>query len=73
LSVPESHIRRMGDKVVKFTAVKRGERQWVIEAELPNGKLEFITGFLDEHSTKVWLASEHCDHWLTVRGHKKST
>jgi hypothetical protein len=28
-----------------------------------------VTGFLDEQSIKNWLATEHRDHWLKVRGY----
>jgi hypothetical protein len=27
-----------------------------------------VTGFLDEQSIQNWLATEHRDHWLKVRG-----
>jgi hypothetical protein len=60
----------MIEQSVKFSPMRRGESQWAIEAMLPNGKVEYITGFLDEHSTKVWLESEHCEHWLKARGHR---
>jgi hypothetical protein len=28
-----------------------------------------VTGFLDEQSIQNWLATEHRDHWLTMRGY----
>jgi hypothetical protein len=28
-----------------------------------------VTGFLDEQSIQNWLAAEHRDHWLTMRGY----
>jgi len=28
------------------------------------GKIEYVTGFLDEQSTENWLASEHGVYWL---------
>jgi hypothetical protein len=28
-----------------------------------------VTGFLDEQSIQNWLATEHREHWLTMRGY----
>jgi hypothetical protein len=35
----------------------------------PGGKIDYVTGFLDEQSTQNWLKTEHCAHWLKVRGY----
>jgi hypothetical protein len=35
----------------------------------PGGKIDHVTGFLDEQSTQNWLMTEHCAHWLKVRGY----
>jgi hypothetical protein len=31
--------------------------------------VEYVTGFLDEQSTQNWSKTEHCAHWLKVRGY----
>jgi len=38
---------------------------------LPRG--DYVTGFLDEQSTQNWLKTEHCAHWLKVRGYPPIT
>jgi len=35
------------------------------------GKIEYVTGFLDEQSTENWLASEHGVYWLKARGYQQ--
>jgi hypothetical protein len=37
------------------------------------GKIDYVTGFLDEQSTQNWLKTEHCAHWLKVRGYPPIT
>jgi hypothetical protein len=39
------------------------------QVPLPGGKIDYVTGFLDEQSIKNWLATEHRDHWLSMRGY----
>ena len=59
----------MADTPVIFKAVKISEGDWQIACHCPGGKIEYVTGFLDEPSTQNWLATEHRDHWLKVRGY----
>jgi hypothetical protein len=60
----------MVDTPVIFKAVKISEGDWQIACHCPGGKIEYVTGFLDEPSTQNWLATEHRDHWLKVRGYQ---
>jgi hypothetical protein len=60
----------MTDAHVIFKAVKVSEGDWQLVCYCPEGKIEYVTGFLDEQSTKNWLASEHRDHWLRARGYQ---
>ena len=60
----------MADTDVIFVAEKRSRDGWQIKCHCPGGKIDHVTGFLDEQSIKNWLASEHCDHWLKVRGYR---
>ena len=59
----------MADTDVIFVAEKRSRDGWQIKCLCPGGKIDHVTGFLDEQSIKNWLASEHRDHWLKVRGY----
>jgi hypothetical protein len=61
----------MTDAHVIFKAVKVSEGDWQLVCHCPEGKIEFVTGFLNEQSTKNWLASEHRDHWLKARGYQR--
>jgi len=61
----------MTDAHVIFKAVKVSEGDWQLVCHCPGGEIEYVTGFLDEQSIKNWLASEHCDHWLKVRGYQR--
>jgi len=42
-------------------------KKWRLKCICPNGIVEYVTGFHDEHSIKNWLASEHRDGWLKAR------
>ena len=55
------------EKSVIFVPAKDSNGEWQIVCHLPDGKVECVTGFLDEVSTKNWLASEHRTHWLQHR------
>ena len=48
--------------IFKAQKVSEGNRQ--IACHCPGGKIEYVTGFLDEQSTENWLASEHGAYWL---------
>jgi hypothetical protein len=66
LGSSQAHTCAMTDTHVIFSAEKvpRG-----YQMPLPWGKIDFVTGFLDEQSIQNWLATEHRDHWLKVRGY----
>ena len=61
-------LGRISSSSVIFQAEQRVEAKWHIVCHCPDGKIDHITGFLDEYSIKNWLASEHCDGWLAARG-----
>jgi hypothetical protein len=61
-------LGKMMTSSVIFHAEQRADAKWHIVCHCPDGKIDHITGFLDEYSIKNWLASEHCDGWLTARG-----
>jgi hypothetical protein len=42
---------------------------WQIKCHCHGGKIDYVTGFLDEQSIQNWLATEHRDHWLKIRGY----
>jgi hypothetical protein len=60
----------MTDAQVIFEATKVSEGEWQLACHCPGGKIEYVTGFLDEQSTKNWLLTEHRPHWLKVRGYR---
>jgi hypothetical protein len=57
----------MTDTPVIFRAEKVSEGDWQIKCHCPHGKIDYVTGFLDEQSTHNWLKTEHRAHWLKVR------
>lgn len=59
----------MQDAQVIFEAERVSAGSWRLVCHCPGGKIEYITGFLDEQSTKNWLATEHLDYWLKGRGY----
>ena len=59
----------MTDTHVIFQAEKVSEGVWHIKCHCPQGKIDYVTGFLDERSTHNWLKTEHRAHWLKVRGY----
>ena len=59
----------MTDTNVIFKAEKVPKHGWQIKCYCPGGKIDFVTGFLDEQSTQNWLKTEHRAHWLKVRGY----
>jgi hypothetical protein len=58
----------MVDRNVIFEAEQSSRGGWQIKCHCPGGKIDYVTGFLDEQSIQNWLATEHRDHWLTMRG-----
>ena len=58
----------MTDTNVNFKAEKVWHN-WQIKCSCPGGKIDYVTGFLDEKSIQNWLKTEHCAHWLKVRGY----
>jgi hypothetical protein len=58
----------MTDTPVIFEAEKVFQG-WRIRCQCPGGKVDYVTGFLDEQSTQNWLKTEHRVHWLKVRGY----
>jgi hypothetical protein len=58
----------MTGKYVIFEAEKVSHN-WQIKCSCPGGKIDHVTGFLDEQSIQNWLKTEHCAHWLKVRGY----
>jgi hypothetical protein len=59
----------MADTQVTFIAEQAPRDGWRIKCRCPEGKIDYVTGFLDEQSIHTWLATEHRDHWLTMRGY----
>ena len=59
----------MTDTHVIFQAEKVFKDGWRIVCHCPEGKTDYVTGFLDEQSTENWLKTEHRAHWLKVRGY----
>ena len=71
LSLDLSAVQRcsMADRHVIFEAEQSPRGGWQIKCHCPEGKIDYVTGFLDEQSIQNWLATEHRDHWLTMRGY----
>ena len=61
----------MAGTPVIFKAQKISAGNWQIACHCPGGKIEYVTGFLDEQSTENWLASEHGVYWLKARGYRQ--
>jgi hypothetical protein len=59
----------MADTQVTFNAEQAPRGGWQIKCHCPGGKIDYVTGFLDERSIHNWLATEHRDHWLKMRGY----
>jgi hypothetical protein len=57
---------------VIFEAEKVSDGDWQIRCHCPAGKIDYVTGFLDEQSIHNWLRTEHRVHWLKVRGYVSS-
>jgi hypothetical protein len=60
----------MTDTHVIFQAEKALQGDWQIKCHCPGGKIDYVTGFLDEQSIQNWLKTEHRAHWLKVRGYQ---
>jgi hypothetical protein len=56
---------------VIFKAQKISDGDWQLVCHCPGGKIDYVTGFLDEDSTENWLKTEHRDHWLRARGYQQ--
>ena len=69
LGAPRAHICAMIDRHVIFKAEQVPRGGWQIKCHCPGGKVDYVTGFLDEQSIQNWLATEHRAHWLKVRGY----
>jgi hypothetical protein len=54
---------------VTFIAEQAPKGGWRIKCYCPGSKIDYVTGFSDEQSIHNWLATEHRDHWLTMRGY----
>ena len=65
-----AHMYGMAQAIVIFKAQKVSDDDWQLICHCPGGKIEYVTGFLDEQSIKNWLASEHAADWLKARGFK---
>jgi hypothetical protein len=61
----------MSNSSVIFIPAKVSEGDWQILCHCPDGKIEYVTGFLDEQSIKNWLTTEHRDHWIKFRGYQQ--
>jgi hypothetical protein len=59
----------MADTLVTFNAEQAPRGGWQIKCHCPGGKIDYVTGFWDEQSIHNWLATEHRDHWLKMRGY----
>jgi hypothetical protein len=60
----------MAGTPVIFKVQKVSEGNWQIACRCPGGKIDYVTGFLDEQSTENWLASERGVYWLKARGYQ---
>jgi hypothetical protein len=60
----------MTETPVIFQAEKALQGDWQIKCHCPGGKIDYVTGFLDEQSIQNWLKTEHRAHWLKVRGYR---
>ena len=60
----------MTETHVIFHAEKILQGNWRIKCHCPGGKIDYVTGFLDEQSIQNWLTTEHRVHWLKVRGYQ---
>ena len=49
----------MTNTPVIFQAEKVSEGVWQIKCQCPQGKIDYVTGFLDEPSIQNWLKTEH--------------
>jgi hypothetical protein len=65
-----AHIQRMTETHVIFKAAMISEGDWQLICHCPGGKIDYVTGFLDEQSTQNWLATDHCASWLKRRGYQ---
>jgi hypothetical protein len=52
----------MADTHVIFEAEQLPRGGWQIMCHCPGGKIDYVTGFLDELSIHNWLATKHRDH-----------
>jgi hypothetical protein len=59
----------MTEAHVIFEAAMVSKGDWRLVRHCPGGKIEYVTGFLDEQSIPNWLATEHRAHRLKVRGY----
>jgi hypothetical protein len=64
-----AHIPGMTDTHVIFKAEMISQGDWQLVCHCPGGKIDYVTGFLDEPSTQNWLATEHRTSWLKKRGY----
>ena len=62
---------KMINTPVIFKAEKVFKGDWQLKCHCPGGKIDYVTGFLDEQSIKNWLITNHCAHWLKVRGYRR--
>jgi hypothetical protein len=59
-----AHIRSMSIASVIFLTAKISKGDWQIVCHCPGGKIEYVTGFSDEQSTKNWRMSGYRAAWL---------
>jgi hypothetical protein len=59
----------MTEAQVIFKAEMVSQGDWQLVCHCPGGKIDYVTGFLDEPSTQNWLATEHRISWLKKRGY----
>ena len=57
----------MTEAHVIFKPAMVSDGDWQLVCHCPGGKIEYVTGFLDEPSIHNWRATEHRAHWLKVR------
>ena len=49
---------------------KVGDDGWRIAAAFPDGRIEHITGFVNEREARDWIGSPPCLEWAKTKGYQ---
>jgi hypothetical protein len=68
----QAHIRNMPFPVttIAFETVPAEAKGWRVAAAFPDGRIEHITGFLNEGEARDWIGSQGCLEWAKTKGHQ---